>query len=294
MKTKLLLPLLFFVVIFTFCGAAGLARAQETPKPSATVLIDALKQEISLFQMLLANLRTKNAISSPAHIAIDLESGKTLLSKNPEQNRPIASITKMMNAVVARENIADDKQIIINDAMLAPLGGSPTIYKGLAISAQNLLRASLIQSTNDAAEALAQTAGKEKFLALMNQKAAELGMANTAFYDSCGLDPKNRSTPADLAKLVAHVHKNHPEILDISKSNDFWLADKSGNLMKFQNVNNFYPMSAFLGGKTGYLPEAKQAIASVFEVNKKPVAIVALYSANRQNDVFRILEKLKN
>jgi len=293
MKTKLLLPLLFSIVIFTFCGGAGLARAQETPKPSAAVLIDALKQEISLFKMLLGNLAAKqNAISSPAYIAVDLESKKTLLSKNPEQVCSIASITKMMNAVVARENIADDKRIIINDAMLAPLGGSPTIYKGLVISAQNLLRASLIQSTNDAAEALAQTAGKEKFLALMNQKAAELGMANTAFYDSCGLDPKNQSTPADLAKLVAYVHKNHPEILAISKSNDFWLNDKSGNWMKFQNVNNFYPVSAFLGGKTGYLPEAKQAIASVFEVNKKPVAIVVLYSANRQNDVFRILEKL--
>jgi len=178
--------------------------------------------------------------------------------------------------------------------MLAPAGNSPVLYAGREIDIGTLLKAALIQSSNDAAEALAQVAGKEKFLSLMNQKAAELGMKNTVFFDPCGLNPKNKSTPADLAKLVAYVHHNHPEILAAGKSNDFWLEDKSGVWMKFQNVNNFYPLAAFVGGKTGYLPEAKQTIASVFEVKGKPVAIVVLYSANRQNDVFRIMEKLQS
>jgi D-alanyl-D-alanine carboxypeptidase len=297
MKQKFLLVLfLFFSFAFTLTPAGGknFAVAQNYGALNPAAYIDALKNEISLFKMLLANLSAKNPINSPAYIAVDLESGKTLLSKNPEQIRPAASITKMMTAAIARENIDENKKIKLTASMLAPAGNSPVLYAGREIDIITLLKAALIQSSNDAAEALAQAAGKEKFLALMNQKAAELEMKNTTFFDPCGLNPENKSTPADLAKLVAYVYRNHPEILAIGKSNDFWLEDKSGAWMKFQNVNNFYPLAAFVGGKTGYLPEAKQTIASVFEVKGKPVAIVVLYSTNRQNDVFRIMEKLQS
>lgn len=270
------------------------AAAQNYAALNPAAFIESLKTEISLFKMLLGNLAAKqNAINSPAYIAVDLQSGKTLLSKNSDQIRSIASITKMMNAVVSRENINLDENITLTGDMLSYWGGTPVLFEGLKITARDLLKAALIQSTNDAAEALAYSIGEEKFVALMNQKAKELGMENTVFYDACGMDPKNRSTPADLAKLVAYVYKNHPEILEITKSNDFWLSNESGTWMKFQNVNNFYPLAAFVGGKTGYLVEAKQTIASVFEVDGKPVAIVVLYSTNRQSDVFRILEELQ-
>jgi len=162
------------------------------------------------------------------------------------------------------------------------------------VKARDLLKAALIQSTNDAAEALAYSAGEKEFVALMNRKAKELGMANTIFYDACGMNPQNKSTPADLAKLVSYVYQSHPEILAITKNNDFWLEDKSGARMKFQNMNGFYPLAAFVGGKTGYLPEARQTIAGAFEVNQRPVAIAVLYSTNCQADVFRILEKLRS
>lgn len=294
MKTRLFFPL-FFVLICVFAGAGSLARAQEAAaKPSPAVILEVLRHEISLLKMLLANLSAKNPIDSLGYIAVDLESGKILLSKNPNKVFPIASITKMMNAVVARENVDENKIVALDDAMLSPLGSSPSLYEGLAVSVKNLLQASLIQSANDAAEALAQTVGKENFLALMNQKAKDLRMENTAFFDACGLDPRNRSTPADLAKLVGYVYKNHPEILAITKSNDFWLPDQSGALLKFQNVNNFYLLPAFIGGKTGYLPEAKQTIAGVFNANGKPAAIIVLHSSNRQADVFRILEQINN
>jgi D-alanyl-D-alanine carboxypeptidase len=128
----------------------------------------------------------------------------------------------------------------------------------------------------------------------MNQKAKELGMINTVFYDVHGLSPLNRSTPLDLVKLLAYIHKNHSEIFEITKNNNFWLPDKKGNLLKFQNVNNFYPLSSFLGGKTGYLPEAKQTMAGVFNIKGNPVAIVVLNSKNRQADVFSILRQLEN
>ena len=177
--------------------------------------------------------------------------------------------------------------------MLEPLGHSLTLFLGLNISAENLLKASLIQSTNDACEALAYFLGKEKFLDLMNQKAKELGMKNTVFSDVHGLSPTNRSTAADLAKLISYIYKEHPEILHLTRDNNFWLPDSTGRLLKFQNVNNFYPLPEFIGGKTGYLPQAKQTLASIFLVNKKPIAIILLYSDNRQADIFTILNRLR-
>ena len=162
------------------------------------------------------------------------------------------------------------------------------------ISKEDLLKAALIQSSNDAAEALASFQSKATFLALMNQKAKELGMQNTVFFDPHGLNSANRSTTSDLAKLVLYVYKQHPEILQITKDNNFWLPDSMGRKFKFQNVNNFYPLGEFVGGKTGYLVEAKQTIASVFNINGEPTAIILLYSDNRQADIFAIMNQVKN
>jgi len=128
----------------------------------------------------------------------------------------------------------------------------------------------------------------------MNQKAKELAMTNTVFYDVHGLNSTNLSTAQDLAKLLLYIYKNHPEILSITRNNNFWLPDSTGRLLKFQNVNNFYYFSSFVGGKTGYLLEAKQTLASIFNVNKEPIAIIVLYSSNRQADAFTILRKLKD
>jgi D-alanyl-D-alanine endopeptidase (penicillin-binding protein 7) len=253
-----------------------------------------IKQELNLIQSLLANMNSSQEISASGFIAVNLSNNYVLLEKNPQRLFPIASITKMMTAVIVLENIEAQKNIILTEEMLKPLGNSPSLYRGLSVSASNLLKASLIQSSNDAAQALSYFIGNKKFVQLMNQKAKELGMINTVFYDVHGLSPLNRSTPLDLVKLLAYIHKNHAEIFEITKNNNFWLPDKKGNLLKFQNVNNFYPLSSFLGGKAGYLPEAKQTMAGVFNIKGNPVAIVVLNSKNQQADVFSILRQLEN
>jgi D-alanyl-D-alanine carboxypeptidase len=198
-----------------------------------------------------------------------------------------------MSAVISLENIETNKLITLTDQMLLPLGQSPVLYSGLEVTAENLLKATLIQSSNDAPEALAFSIVKENFINLMNKKAKELGMENTIYYDVHGLNKNNTSTTSDLSKLVAYIYKNHPKILEITKDNDFWLPDPNNNLLKFRNVNNFYYLPDFIGGKTGYLPEAKQTFVSVFKVNQKPTAIILLYSDNRMADTFSILNQLK-
>jgi D-alanyl-D-alanine carboxypeptidase len=198
-----------------------------------------------------------------------------------------------MTAVITLEEIDPSQEITLTEKMLEPSGHSPSIYSGLSISAENLLKASLIQSTNDAAEALSHFIARKKFVELMNQKAKDLGMKNTIFYDSHGLNPANRSTTRDLAKLLTYIHKNHPEILDISQENNFWLPDSTGKLLKFRNVNSFYPLPNFIGGKAGYLFEARETFASIFEVKGNSVAVIVLYSNNHRADIFSILRRLQ-
>lgn len=268
-----------------FDWPAGAALAQK---------LQVIKQEIENAKTLILRSQSKKPITAASYLAVDLSTNAMLLKKNPDQAYPIASVTKLMNAAVVLENIDTAKTVTLTQIMLAPEGGSPSIYKGLKISVHDLLQASLTQSVNDAAESLAYTLGKDKFLNLMNQKAKDLKMTKTAYSDAHGLSAKNKSSAADLAKLLAYIYKKRPEILTATKNNNFWLPDKTGTLLKFQNMNNFYNVPEFIGGKSGYSLAARQTFAAIFKVKEKPVAIVLLNSADFQADTFKIISQLKN
>jgi len=287
MKNKLLIILLSIVVFLT-CPNSKVSAASFAQQ------IEILEQEISLLQYLIKNYNLYQTPNAGSYIAMDLSDNSVLLQKDADKQFSMASVTKLMNAVISVENINMSDKITLTDEMLLPLGQTSVLYSGLKISAGDLLNATLIQSSNDSAEALSYFIGKDKFIKLMNQKASELGMLNTVYYDTNGLNLDNKSTASDLAKLMAYVYKNHPELLEITKNNNFWLPDQDGNLLKFKNVNNFYYLGEFVGGKTGYLTEAKQTFDSVFNVKGKPVAIAVLYSDSRVADIFSILRQLKN
>lgn len=288
----LLFSISFFILSF---GDAETVRAlNKTELERLVQQIEILKQEVLLLQILNSNFQLRQDIDSPSYLAVDLLSDSVVLKKDSDRSYPIASVTKLMTAVIVLENIDPDQKITLTEEMLKPLGYSPAIFPGLSINAENLMKASLIQSVNDASESLTHFLAEKNFLALMNQKAKELGMKNTIFFDAHGLNPDNRSAAEDLVKLLSYIYKNHPEILTVTKDNNFWLPDPKGKLLKFRNVNNFYPLANFIGGKTGYLVEARQTLASIFNVNEKPIAIVVLYSKNRQADVFAILRKIEN
>ena len=252
------------------------------------------RQESLLLKSLELNSTLRQKISAKAYIAVDLSDNSVILKKNINSPYPIASVTKLMNAVIVLENTKKDQTITLTEEMLSPPGKTPTLFSGLNISVDNLLKAALIQSTNDAAESLSYFMGHDRFVWLMNQKAKKLGMKNTIYYDVHGLNIFNRSTASDLGKLVSYINKHHPEIWEITKNNDFYLPNTEGIFLKFLNLNDFYPLDSFVGGKTGYLAQARQTLASVFNINGKPIAITMLSSKNRMADVFNILRQLKD
>ena len=286
MKYKIIFLLLTLAIILPIETSAFTERDRVLQQ------IEIAKREISVIRRLINNLNLRQNPAASAHIVIDI-SNQTILSEvNADLPYPIASITKLMSAIVATENIPQDKTITLTPEMLRPLGRSPVFQPGFSFTAKELIKASLIQSTNDASEALSFFMERGSFVTLMNQKANEVGMTNTIFHDAHGLNPDNKSTARDLVKLMSYTFENHPELLAISKNNDFWLPDSNGRLLKFQNMNDFYPLSNFIGGKTGYLTKARQTLASIFNINNRPTAIIILRSDNRQADLFSILRKI--
>lgn len=287
--------LILFTVLLLFLSSPKITKADnQLDALEIQQQIEELQAQIEYLQSLISNILLQKETLAQAYIAVNILDSSIIAEKNNNKVYPIASITKLMNAVISVEKIDMDKTITLNSAMLQPEGYSPSLFLNLNVSAKNLLQASLIQSTNDASQALSYFVGNDKFIQLMNQKAKELNMNNTNFHDAYGMSSLNRSTASDLAKLLAYIYKNHPEILSITKENDFWLPSPAGKLLKFQNVNNLYSYPEFIGAKSGYIPEAKQTLASVAEVNGKPVAIVLLHSTNRKTDALKIVDWIKN
>ena len=297
MKTIIKYHLIITISLMLVFPGFSVKAADFSVQEKTSQMIEILKHEITVLQMLIKNIALSRSlayqITAKSYLVLDINDNKVLLEKNADQAQSIASITKLMNAVVAEENISDNQTINLTSSMLNQEGQSPSLYRGLTISREDLLKASLIQSVNDAAESISYFIGKDRFINLMNQKAKELSMNTTTYVDVNGLNLENKSTARDLSKIVSYVYHNHRNLLNITKNNDFWLKDANGRLLKFQNVNNFYYLPEFLGGKTGYLPEARQSIASAFEVNGKPVAIIILNSSNRQADTLAILNMLE-
>ncbi len=173
---------------------------------------------------------------------------------NTEQHWPLASLTKLMNAVVALENLPQDA---IRD---------------------NLLRRMMVLSDNDAANALAETLGTEQYVGLMNAKAQTLNMRQTGFSDPSGLSYLNQSTAGDIDKLVTYILIRHPEIFVWSRATTI----RIGNIDR-ANINEFAGRPDFVGGKTGFTDEASGNLVTVFSSRTGPVTIIILGAGARED-----------
>src|SRR3989344_7847615 len=135
-----------FIVAFLL-SSGNLANA-ETIQPNnsgAEEQIRILLDKIAYLQSLIAKLMSEREILAESYMVVDLSDGNIILEKNINQQHSIASITKLMNAVVVSENINSNQSIVLTSQMLRPYGYSPSLFLGLNVSAQNLLKASLIQ-----------------------------------------------------------------------------------------------------------------------------------------------------
>jgi serine-type D-Ala-D-Ala endopeptidase (penicillin-binding protein 7) len=225
-------------------------------------------------------------LRSSAVLVLAQDSGEPLFAKNVDQIMPIASITKLMTAMVVLdsglpllESIDIDKTDIDRKK-----GSRSKLQVGTTLMRAEMLKLALMASENRAAAALARNfpGGTEAFVAAMNQKAAELGMVNTHFEDPTGLTPDNVSTAEDLAKMVAAAH-SYPLIREYTTSDSFKIESEDRRrhrLLSYVNSNRLIKSRQWDIGlsKTGYISEAGRCLVMQAMIADKPVIIVLLDS----------------
>lgn len=218
-------------------------------------------------------------------------SGQVIFELNPEKRWPIASLSKLMTAVVAIEKMNLNKEVVINEKVVVTEGIAGEFKTGEVFKLRDLIKTMLISSSNDAAVAITETFGGQDFINEMQKKAAEIKMFSTTYLEPTGLSFINQSTVADLAKLMSYIYFEHPEILEISRQKEAEILElKTGKVRKILTVNKFAGEPDFIGGKTGYIDEAGRNLIGLFDINGKTVLTIVLGADNS----FEETEKLKS
>jgi D-alanyl-D-alanine endopeptidase (penicillin-binding protein 7) len=221
-------------------------------------------------------------LASSAVTVIDQSTGNVLFEKNAHQIVPIASITKLMTAMVALDAQPSLSEILtISEADIDTLKGTGSrLSVGTQLSREEMLRLALMSSENRASSALSRhyPGGRSAFVAAMNRKAHDLGLSNTRFSDATGLTPENVSSASDLAKLVDAAHQ-YPLIREFSTSEEYHV-DVRGRAQTFRNTNALVRNDGWHIGlsKTGYISEAGKCLVMQAWFDNKPMIIILLDS----------------
>jgi D-alanyl-D-alanine endopeptidase (penicillin-binding protein 7) len=236
------------------------------------------------------------AVRSNLALVIDAEQRETLFSKQPEKVAPIASITKLMTAMIVLDAGSPlDEEIAIERADVDTVKHS---HSRLPVKARlqrgDLLRVALMASDNRAASALARTypGGTPAFVEAMNRKANGLGMLSTRFTDPTGLSDKNVSSAADLARLVLAA-RDYPRIREATTTASCLVRLSGGRVIEFHNTNRLVSNKTWdiALSKTGYIEEAGRCLVMEAKIAARQVVIVLLDSwgkYTRMGDASRI------
>ena len=224
-------------------------------------------------------------LQSSAVAVFDQSTGDVLYEKNADAVLPIASITKLMTAMVALDaqpGLAEELTVSAEDIDTVK-GTRSRLNVGTRLTREEMLRLALMSSENRAASALSRhyPGGRPAFVAAMNAKARQLGLSDTRFADPTGLTPDNVSSARDLVKLVDAAH-HYPLIREFSTSEGYQVAIK-GRPQAFHNTNALVKSDSWSIGlsKTGYISEAGKCLVMQAWLNDKPTIIVLLDSWGR-------------
>lgn len=198
-------------------------------------------------------------------LAIDLDTQSILYEKNSYDRRPIASLTKLMTAYVILKESDPSSIVTVSDHAARTEGSRMGLVTGEQISVRNLLYGLLIESGNDAAVALAEfNAGDEaSFIKKMNDEAENLGLENTHYANTTGLDNQNSySTAHDLLVLSSHLLKDDG-VREIVKNSSYEVTGENGEVHQLKNTNILLGQLGIEGMKTGTTPSAGECLLSL-------------------------------
>lgn len=237
-------------------------------------------------------------VGALSYIVADVRSGTVYAEKDANTARPIASITKILTALVANETIHYDRAVTVSSDDRKETEGTPgQIMGNNTFTVGDLLYALLMESNNSVAYTLARYYGEALFVQWINDKARAIGMEHAHFADPSGLSPENKASASDLFRLIRYVHNSQSYILNITREQKKTIQSDEGRSYTLSNLNHFAGNPQFLGGKSGYTDEAKQTMTTIFELPisgaTATVSIVVLGTNDRKADVEALLAWFK-
>jgi len=276
MKKILLIFLLTGQMLMAHAGEYGANRSVLKPERTQANAI--------------SNAGSAPKLHSSIALIYDQQTQRPLYTKNSDTQTPIASITKLMTAMVILDaQLPLDEEISIDVADIDTLKGTRSRLRiGMTLTRSELLKLALMASENRAAAALARTypGGYNAAIAAMNDKARELGMHNTRFLGPTGLSSGNVSTAHDLVKMVAAA-RDYPLIHQYTTAVSHSVEGRKGREMRFVNTNPLVRNASWDIGvsKTGYISEAGRCLVMEATINQRPVIIVLLDSWGKRTRI---------
>lgn len=240
-----------------------------------------MKKIIAIFLVFFLGISNVFALSARNIIAMDLDTNRVLYAKDINDAHLIASITKIMTAIIALELGDLEEEVTANKTILQAYGSAIYVEVGETLKLKDLLYGLMLRSGNDAALMIAEYIGSNvnNFVSLMNSKAAEIGMKNTTFINPHGLEEKdgsgNTSTAYDMALLTSYAIKNE-SFKEIFGTKNY-TCQSSTKSYSWTNKNKLLTSYEYTtGGKTGFTEKARRTLVSTASKDNKNIVVVSL------------------
>lgn len=231
------------------------------------------------------------SLSARNAVLMEMESGRVMAEKAAHERQEIASITKIMTALLAIESGRLQEKVPVSDRARQVEGSSLYLEKGDRLTLEELVYGLMLRSGNDAALAISELVGgtTEQFVVMMNQKAKKIGMRNTAFMNPHGLnDPGHYSTAYDMALLTAEAMKNETYKKVVSTK---LYKTKSKPVKVWENKHRLVRSGGIItGGKTGFTKKAGRTLVTTAEKNGMELVAVTLDDPNDWLDHMTLFE----
>lgn len=274
-----------FVLVFgiTFLFSKNFLSSSVKENLPASVA-QPIIQSITPEMVVAKDEETTPQINTKSAISIEFRRNgneKVLFEKDSDKEFPIASLAKLMTALVVMKRYDLKQEVVVSKTAMEQEGEQGDLKEGQFLSVENLLYIMLIESSNRAAYALSEVLGNDWFSSLMNEEAKELGMLNTHFQDSSGLGSNTYSTTRDLAKLSKYLFLNYPLFLKIVSNKEFNLYLPNGTFHhKLVNTNELLGQDDVIAGKTGYTYGAQGCYMVIQQVGQDKYVVNIILGAN--------------
>lgn len=292
MRRVLIIPILILAGLVVF---AVTSRPQQSPPATASIsgATPALRSaqayllpvENPAYAPVRDTLVPEPQVDAHAVLVMHMESGKTLYEKNPSVQVPIASLTKVLSAFVAQDLFDQNEIITVASSAVRVDGQKQTLYTGERIAAGDLVSMMLVESSNDAAYALAAYAKTRNidFVSAMNQKAALLGMDHCRFTDPAGLDDLAFCDANDLLRLTRATLRNAPQLWPIMAQAQLTIRSVDGAIVhEVKSTDELLgQLEGVIGGKTGYTDGALGCMLLVVKLPENRGTLISIVLGSR-------------